>query len=146
MGPGGSMGKGEFAKSLARVHPSPDTSLSSQKKSDRFLRARREDYAELWALTQTARALRLVHPDWIAEKATTGGKRSGFGFQQKQRLMQRYVGEGKTGFSAPFITRAWAQELKSALIASGISEMGFPATDLAALQTELGIGRSVSTL
>ncbi|MFM9863893.1 MAG: hypothetical protein ACKVRO_09830 [Micropepsaceae bacterium] len=106
---------------------------------DRLLRARREDYAELWALTAKARALRLVHPEWIAERAAFGGKRSGIGFAQKQRLMQRYVGEGKTGFSAPFITRAWAQELKSALLASGIADVGFPAADLAELQTKLGI-------
>lgn len=133
------MSKGEFAKSLARIHPSSNPELSSGKKSDRFLRARREDYAELWALTEKARALRLVHPDWIAEKAAHGGKRTGFGFEQKQRLMRRYVGEGKTGFSAPFITRAWAQELKQALVASGISETGFPAADLNELQTKLGI-------
>ncbi len=133
------MGKGEFAKALARVHPSPNQELPSLKKSDRLLRARREDYAELWALTEAARALRLVHPEWIAEKAALGGKRAGVGFRQKQRLMQRYIVEGKTGFSAPFITRAWAQELKSALTASGIAEMGFPAADLADLQTKLGI-------
>ncbi|NOT40282.1 MAG: hypothetical protein HOP13_07305 [Alphaproteobacteria bacterium] len=133
------MRKGEFAATLARVHPSADPALSSHKKIDRVLRARREDYAELWALTGKARALRLVHPEWIAERAAFGGKRSGIGFVQKQRLMQRYVGEGKTGFSAPFITRAWAQELKSALLASGIAEMGFPAADLAELQTKLGI-------
>jgi hypothetical protein len=133
------MRKGEFATTLARVHPSANQELPLHKKSDRFLRARREDYAELWALTEKARALRLVHPDWIAEKAASGGKRSGIGFAQKQRLMQRYVAEGKTGFSAPFITRAWAQELKSALLASGIAEMGFPAADLADLQTKLGI-------
>ncbi len=133
------MSKGEFASTLARVHPSTSQTFPSCKKSDWFLRARREDYAELWALTQTARALRLVHPDWIAEKAAQGGKRSGLGFLQKRRLMQRYVGEGRTGFSAPFITRAWAQELKSALMASGIAEMGFPAADLVELQTKLGI-------
>jgi hypothetical protein len=133
------MRKGEFAATLARVHPSTNPELPSSKKSDRFLRARREDYAELWALTEKARALRLVHPDWIAERAAFGGKRSGLGFQQKQRLMQRYVGEGKTGFSAPFITRAWARELKQALLASGIADVGFPTADLAELQTKLGI-------
>lgn len=133
------MSKGEFSTNFERVHPSPGTALASHKKSDRYLRARREDYAELWTLTQAARALRLVHPDWIAEKAAFGGKRSGLGFQQKQRLMQRYIVEGKTGFSAPYITRAWAQELKSALVASGIAEMGFPAADLMELQAKLGI-------
>jgi hypothetical protein len=133
------MRKGEFATALARVHPSPNPELPSHKKLDRILRARREDYAELWALTEKARALRLVHPEWIAEKAALGGKRSGIGFAQKQRLMQRYVGEGKTGFSAPFITRAWAQELKHALLASGIADVGFPAADLVELQTKLGI-------
>lgn len=134
-----SMGKSEFAKSLARVHPAPAQELPSHKKSDRLLRARREDYEELWALTEKARALRLVHPEWIAEKAAAGAKRSGIGFQQKLRLMQRYVAEGRTGFSAPFITRAWAAELKAALTASGIAANGFPAADLADLQTKLGI-------
>lgn len=133
------MGKSEFAKSLARVHPAPAQELPSHKKSDLFLRARREDYAELWALTERARALRLVHPDWIAEKAAAGSKRSGIGYQQKLALMKRYVAEGRTGFSAPFITRAWAAELKAALTASGIAENGFPAADLADLQTKLGI-------
>jgi hypothetical protein len=133
------MSKGEFAETLARVHPSTNQTLASTKKIDRLLRARREDYAELWALTQAARALRLVHPEWIAEKAAQGGKRSGIGFVQKRRLMQRYIAEGRTGFSAPFITRAWAQELKAALKASGIAEMGFPAADLLDLQTKLGI-------
>lgn len=139
------MSKSEFADRLARVHPTTNQAFPSSKKSDWFLRARREEYAELWALTQTARALRLVHPDWIAEKAASGGKRSGLGFQQKRRLMQRYVGEGRTGFSAPFITRAWAQELKAALMASGIAEMGFPAADLAELQTKLGIAPEPAT-
>jgi len=133
------MSKGEFASTLARVHPSTSQELASTKKSDWFLRARREDYAELWALTQAARALRLVHPEWVAEKAAQGGKRSGIGFLQKRRLMQRYIAEGRTGFSAPFITRAWAQELKNALKASGIAELGFPAADLLDLQTKLGI-------
>ena len=133
------MRKGEFAKALARVHPSVSQELPPLKSSDRLLRARREDYAELWALTQAARALRLVHPEWIAEKAASGGKRSGIGYVQKRRLMERYIGEGKRGFSAPFITRAWAQELKAALTASGIAEMGFPAADLSELRTKLGI-------
>jgi hypothetical protein len=124
---------------MARVHPAPAQELPSHKKSDRFLRARREDYAELWALTERARALRLVHPDWIAEKAAAGAKRSGIGYQQKLALMKRYVAEGRTGFSAPFITRAWAAELKAALTASGIADNGFPAADLADLQTKLGI-------
>jgi hypothetical protein len=136
------MGQGEFSVGTARVRPAPAPSLSSATKFDRVLRATREDYAEIWRLTDMARALRLVHPSWIAEKAAGHGRPSGIGYKQKQRLMQRYL-EGRTGVSAPFITRRWAQELKSALVSSGIAERGFPIEDLLALQQKLGFDPAV---
>lgn len=134
---------GQFSILTARVHPVPETELSSSKKVDAVLRARREDYAELWALTDKARALRLVHPSWIAEKAAPSGRRFGLGYWQKRRLMERYL-EGKPGLSAPFVTRRWASELKAALLNSGIAETGFPVADLAGLQRGLGIEPAVS--